>query len=98
MVTRGGQVEVVRQRDGLRVRQVAARRDGEGGEPAPHHAAFRASAAMCTKVQNASGWTAQARKAAAMASRSERDAYPYSTARSPIGEVSRRAAYDSPQS
>lgn len=54
--------------------------------------AFRARAATWMKAQNASGWTAHARKAAAMASRSSRDAKPSSTARAPIGDVRSRSA------
>jgi hypothetical protein len=72
---------------GTERREGAARDAGRAPQPA-----MRAKAATWTKAQNASGWTAHARKAAAIASRSARDAYPYSTARSPIGEVRRRSA------
>ena len=65
---------------------------GAAGSSSADHPGFRASAATCTKAQMASGWRAHARKAAAIASTSARVAKPYSTARLPIGDVSKRSA------
>src|SRR5262249_25137100 len=63
-----------------------------GGRLSPPGQRLRANAAMWMNDQSASGWRAQARNAAAMASSSARVARPYSTMRPPMGEVSSRSA------